>query len=280
EAFQPQILERHPILAGWDKLTCPPLLGYVKTLRKSTAQVPLVTETGDPLLAHWRFGLGKVTAFTSDAKSRWAGLWISQWSGFGQFWSQVLRETARPPQGQGLDVRTELQNGEAKVSVDVLADAGTRSHEARVTADVFFASSASLGAPLRPLHTLSLRQTGPGLYEGAFTPEQPGVYLTRAHSGAQMVTTGFVYNPSNEQSLGTVQEKLLREVCAVTHGTYMEDAVSLELGAARARRYVELWPALLVALLLVFLIDVAVRRWEHVTGLSEGLTAWVRSKRL
>jgi len=37
----------------------------VKTTRKATAQVPLVTDLGDPLLAHWRFGLGKVTAFTS-----------------------------------------------------------------------------------------------------------------------------------------------------------------------------------------------------------------------
>jgi Ca-activated chloride channel family protein len=54
----------------------PDLHGYVKTNRKATAQVPLVTDLGDPLLAHWQFGLGKVTAFTSDCKSRWAAMWI------------------------------------------------------------------------------------------------------------------------------------------------------------------------------------------------------------
>ncbi len=124
EAFEPKLVERHPILAGWEKFEPPPLLGYVRTLRKSTAQVPLVTDLGDPLLAHWRYGLGKVTAFTSDAGSRWASLWISRWSGFGQFWSQVLRETARPPQGQNLDVRCELDGDEARVSVDALTDAG------------------------------------------------------------------------------------------------------------------------------------------------------------
>jgi quinol monooxygenase YgiN len=83
------------LIEKWDS---PALLGYVKTLRKASAQIPLVTDLGDPLLAHWRFGLGKVTAFTSDAKSRWGSLWITRWPGFSRFWSQVLRETARPPQ--------------------------------------------------------------------------------------------------------------------------------------------------------------------------------------
>jgi hypothetical protein len=270
------VAERHPILGGWEKLDSPPLLGYVKTLRKGTAQVPLVTDTGDPLLAHWRFGLGKVTAFTSDAKSRWAGLWISRWSGYGQFWSQVLRETARPPQGQGMDLRAEMRGDEAQISVDVLADAGTRGNEARVTAEVFFVSAESLGAPLQPVQNLTLRQSGPGAYEGTFVPEKPGVYLIRAQSGAQMVTAGLVHNPSSEQSLGTVNEKLLREVCTVTGGTYLDSGTNLDLGAARARRYVELWPYLVIAMLLVFLADVAVRRWEHVTGIGEMVFGWAR----
>ena len=266
DAFEPKLAERHPILAGWDKFEPPPLLGYVKTLRKSTAQIPLVTDTGDPLLAHWRFGLGKVTAFTSDAKSRWASLWISRWNGFGQFWSQVIRETARPPQGQNMDLRCEMEGDEARVSVDALADAGTRGNDERVTAEVFFVLAESLGAPLKPVQTLALRQSGPGLYEGAFKPDQPGVYLVRAQSGAQMVTAGLVHNPGGEISLGTVSENLLREICAMTGGSYLDKDAKLDLGSANARRYVELWPYLVMAMLLLFLVDIAVRRWEHVTG--------------
>lgn len=278
EPFQPEVAERNSILGDWSKLDCPPLLGYVKTLRKGTAQVPLVTDLGDPLLAHWRFGLGKVTAFTSDAKSRWASLWISRWSGYGQFWSQVLRETARPPQGQGMDVRVEMQGDDAQISVDVLSDAGTRSNEAQVTTEVFFVSAESLGAPLQPVSSLSLRQTGPGLYEGSFKPAKPGVYLVRAQSGAQMVTAGLVHNPSGEQSLGTVNEKLLRETCQLTGGAYLTSGADLDLGSAKARRYIELWPYLVMALLLVFLVDVAIRRWEHVTGLWEIVFGWMGKK--
>ncbi len=269
EAFEPQLVERHPILAGWDKFDSPPLLGYVKTLRKSTAQVPLVTDIGDPLLAHWRYGLGKVTAFSSDAKSRWASLWISRWNGFGQFWSQVLRETARPPQGQNMDLRCEMEGDDARVSVDVLQDAGTRGNEARVAAEVFFVSAESLGSPLKQVQALALRQSGPGLYEGLFKPEQAGVYLVRAQSGSQMVTAGLVHNPSGEVSLGSVNDNLLRDVAQMTGGSYLAQDKTLDLGKAKAKRYIELWPYLIMALLALFLIDVAVRRWEHVLGLWE-----------
>jgi len=275
EAFTPRLVERHPILAGWDKFEPPPLLGYVKTLRKSTAQVPLITDQGEPLLAHWRYGLGKATAFTSDAKSRWASLWISRWSDFGRFWSQVIRETARPPQGQGMDVRCVMKGDKAQISVDVMQDAGARANDARVSADVFFVAAESLGSALQPIQTLGLRQTGPGLYEGAFAPDKPGVYLVRAQSGAQMVTAGMVHNPSSEASLGTVNEKLLRQACQITGGHYLANGEpQLDLGAARSMRYVELWPWLVKALLLVFLVDIVVRRWEHVTGVWEMALAW------
>jgi Ca-activated chloride channel family protein len=278
DAFEPQLVERHAMLAGWERFEPPPLLGYVKTLRKSTAQVPLVADSGEPLLAHWRYGLGKATAFTSDAKSRWGSLWISRWNGFGQFWSQVLRETARPPQGQGMDLRTEIRGNVTRVSVDVLQDAGTRGNEATVTAEVFYVPADSLGASLRPVKTLALRQSGPGLYEGDFAPGESGVYLVRAQSGPKMVTAGLVFNPGGETSLGTVNEKLLKEVAALTGGNYLEGNTALELGEAKARRYLELWPSLVVAMLGLFLVDVAVRRWEHVTGLGLMVKGWLGLK--
>jgi Ca-activated chloride channel homolog len=91
-----------------------------------------------------------------------------------------------------------------------------------------------------------------------------------------MVTAGLVHNPSSEQSLGTVNETLLREVCAVSGGTYLDSSIHLDLGAAKSRRYVELWPYLVMTMLLVFLADVAVRRWEHVTGIGEMVAGWMK----
>lgn len=270
EPFQSEFVEKHPMLAGFDDWkSTPALLGYVKTLRKATAQIPLVTDLGDPLLAHWRFGLGKVTAFTSDAKSRWGSLWITRWPGFSRFWSQVIRETARPPQGRNMDLAADMRGDEAHLRVDLQEDAGTRANDARVEAEIFFVAADALGAPLKPVQKITLSQSGPGLYESSFRPDQPGVYLVRAQSGAEMVSAGIVHNPSSEASLGTVNEALLTEATRLTGGSLLKAGQMPDLSTTRAVQYIEMWPPLVLALLLLFLLDVALRRWEHVQGIWE-----------
>jgi hypothetical protein len=39
------------------------------------------------------------------------------------------------------------------------------------------------------------------------------------------------------------------------------------LETTKAIQHEELWPPLLVLLLMIFLIDTGIRRWEHVVGL-------------
>ena len=256
EAFQPEQVEDHPMLRSWKDSAAPPLLGYVKTNRKATAQVPLVTDLGEPLLAHWRYGLGKVTAFTSDCKSRWAALWISQWDGYSQLWAQVLRETARPPQGQNMDLRLENQGEEVSCVVDLLEDAGTRRNNADVSMDVYFVPSNTLGSRMRLLTTKPLYQEGPGMYSGFFRPDSPGVYLVRARAGSQMISAGHVHNPSSEVATGRVNEDLMRNVAELTGGQFLggeEAANRLNLGDATTESYFVLRPYVLLALLLLFL---------------------------
>lgn len=276
QPFEAAKTERHPMLADWDEFDAPPLLGYVKTIRKPTAQVPLVTDLGDPLLAHWRFGLGKVTAFTSDAKSRWASLWVAGWPGYAQLWAQVLRETARPPQGRNMDLSYEWDGERAELTVDLLQDPGTRRDAAKVEADVFFAGGdrgrAAAGTALEPLVTLSLPQRGPGLYQGSFRPEQPGVYLIRARAGAQMVSAGLVHQPSTEAATGLTDDALLEEVTTMTGGGLIDPANPEFIPAgASVADYQELRSWLLGLFLLLFLADVMIRRWDHVRGLAEWL---------
>lgn len=270
DAFEPRLVEAHPMLRDWTEGDAPPLLGYVKTNRKATAQVPLVTDTGDPLLAHWRFGLGKVTAFTSDCKSRWAALWVSDWPGYSQLWSQILRETARAPQGLNMDLRLEEEGEEVVISVDLAEDAGTRRNGATVEADIFHVPANALGSGMKAVSTINLDQEGPGLYASEFRPGEPGVYLVRARSGSQLVSAGYVHNPSAEVATGQVNEELLRQVSKITGGTFLESPESkLELTGTDVSRYEELWPWLLMAFVAVFLLDLLVRRWENALGIGE-----------
>ena len=55
-----------------------------------------------------------------------------------------------------------------------------------------------------------------------------------------------------------------------TGGTYLEKAETpLKLTGAHVARYVEIWPWLMIAFLGVFLVDLAVRRWENVLGVVD-----------
>ncbi len=270
EAFVPQLVEAHPMLKDWSEADAPPLLGYVKTNRKSTSQVPLVTDTGDPLLAHWRFGLGKVTAFTSDCKSRWAALWINDWPGYSQLWSQIIRETARAPQGINMDLRLEQSGEELLITADILEDAGNRRNGAAVEADVFFVSANTLGGGMTEVANLPMDQEGPGWYQTVFRPKEPGVYLVRARSGSQLVSAGYVHNPSNEVASGQINVALLKGACELTGGTYLETPTdSLDLIGTAVSKYVELWPWFLIAFLICWVGDLIVRRWENVMGVVD-----------
>lgn len=276
EAFVPKQVERHPMLRGCPVDKAPALLGYVKTNRKATAQVPLVTDLGDPLLAHWQFGLGKVTAFTSDGKSRWAALWVAGWSGYAQFWAQAIRETARKPQSALMDLGLDEKGDQAEIRVDLLQDSTHFRNGAVVSADTYFVPAGSVGSSMKLLDHQVLRQTGPGHYEGRILPREPGVYLIRARAGAELVSAGLVHNRSGEAATGRVNESLLKRVCECTGGTLLpSDADSLPPIAVRQPHFVELAPLALRLLLLLFLLDVAIRRWENV----QGMFSWLRREK-
>ncbi len=269
EPFEARVAERHPMLAGLEPLDAPPLLGYVKTVRRVSAQTPLVTDTGDPLLAHWRFGLGKATAFTSDAKSRWGSLWVSRWAGYSTFWSQVLRETARPPQGGKMDLSVVMRDGEARLTVDLLEDGGTRKNDARVEAEVFRLGLAAAGGALQKISRVRLNPAGPGLYEGKFQPDEPGIYLVRAQAGSETASAGVAYQKTTEAGLGRVNEPALRELARATGGSWLERGQTPTLQAAGGQVHEELWPLLAGLALLLAFGDLLARRWEQVTGLLE-----------
>ncbi|MBU6300264.1 MAG: VWA domain-containing protein [Verrucomicrobia bacterium] len=270
EPFQPRQGEEHPMLRNWKAEVSPPLLGYVRTNPKPGAQVPLLTGSGDPLLAHWRFGAGKVTAFSSDCKSRWAALWVNGWEGYTRLWAQILRETARPPQNRNMDLRLEPDGNDLRFKVDLLADAGHRLNNAEVDAEVYFVPANSLGTGLRKLAGMRLEQEGPGAYEATFRPDEPGVYLVRARHGASQVSAGHVHEPAAEVATGQAVREVLESASRLTGGQTLRSASDpLKLDGSGIARHTDLWPHLLAAFFALFLADVLVRRWENAMGILE-----------
>ncbi|MES2657598.1 MAG: VWA domain-containing protein [Verrucomicrobiota bacterium] len=113
----------HPLLAGFERTEFPPVLGYVMAKPKPTAQVLLATETGDPLLAIARFGLGTGIAFTADLTERWGGEWLA-WDGCGKFWAQALRAVLRKEDAVGIETRIRDDRGRMIIDVNRTDEAG------------------------------------------------------------------------------------------------------------------------------------------------------------
>lgn len=167
-----------------------------------------------------------------------------------------------------MDMRCQMRGDEAEILVDVLEDAATRANGLTVEAEVFHVAAEALGAPLRSLKKLNLRQEGPGSYEGTFSPDEAGVYLVRTQAGGEMVSAGLVHQSSSEASLGTVNQNLLESVVKITGGQILSVEQGLPAQAAiRTQEHVELWPLLVKLLVVLWLVDVVIRRWEHVLGL-------------
>lgn len=265
DPFVPQLAEAHPMLAGWSEP--PPLLGYVTTERRPAAQVLLTAGQGEPLLAHWRFGLGKVTAFTSGCGARWAPLWIATWPGYAPFWSQVIRETMRPPQGHFLDVALSAADGEALIAVDLLGDAVSHADRAAVEATVHHLPPHALGARGKELATLACDQVGPGRYAARFPLTEPGVYVVQVRAGNRLASAGLVHAVPREAALGMADRASLQAWSESTGGVLLDDAATAlpPWPGARAGRAWQDWrDPLLIAAILLLLALVSLRRWEAI----------------
>ncbi|MCU0672090.1 MAG: hypothetical protein MUE69_04785 [Myxococcota bacterium] len=109
--------DAHPMTDGIGAV--PTVAGYVQSQRRPTADTPLVTAEGHPVLAGWRYGLGQVVALTTDGGGRWTDTW-NEWSGAGQLMRQVARYALRRAAPTAADARLTLDgrrmHGELEVA--------------------------------------------------------------------------------------------------------------------------------------------------------------------
>jgi secreted protein with Ig-like and vWFA domain len=277
EYFRPSIGAPADFLRGVDMATAPYLHGYVATRAKpSPAQVTLVSELGEPILARWRVGLGWSLAWTSDVKNRWSVEWL-RWPGYSRFWAQLVREHMRQRRRQTLDMTAEVADGEVRVTVDAIGADDEFMND--LTSSVHVEGPMG-GAPSRgrrdagegPPETARvsedhpLRQTAPGRYEARFPLAQYGSFVltaehrrdgrTVAESSAQLS------NPYPREYMTLEPDVRLLERAATLTGGTVEPTVArlFDPGDERIQQHEELWPRVLFAALLLFVLDLALRR--------------------
>ncbi len=238
----------------------PVLLGYVTTQAKPTSEVILVTETGDPLLAWWRYGLGMSLAFTSDASTRWAAEWTT-WSDFPVFWAQCVRHVLRNDAQAGADIQLRRRGDQTTVQVD-LQDADG---EFRSAADVRL--KVLTPPPESESIDLVLPQTAPGRYAAQIATGQQGAYFLElaVQEGAnppQRQSRSLCVGYPDELQWKPTNVALLRQIANVSGGRFDPRPAEVFQPLRSAVQIQPLWPYLLSAALLLLLLDVALRRVE------------------
>lgn len=229
----------------------PPLTGYVLATPKGTARVALEVGERDPLLASWRRGLGQVTAWTSDATTRWSAEWVG-WERYGGFWGQVVRE-ALPVEGQGVP-SLRVDGGVLRIASDPGVIPGTAAVTARVSTPDGDLRVVPLSAGADGTYGGSVAADLPGTYGVVVVVEDRGTVIGQASSG---VVSGY----SAEYAHLEPDPGLAGALAAPTGGTVNPEAVTVfEPLARRGRAEVPLWPWFVGLALALFAADVALRR--------------------
>ncbi len=257
EPFIPQMIKPTQVLSGIDLQLAPFLLGYVATQPRPTAEIFLVSDRGDPLLASWQYGLGKSVAFTSDAKARWASDWL-EWPGYGKFWTQLVRDTMRKTTLSNFQAEIEQEKGNAHLAIDALGETGDFLNE--------LDSDISLIAPDLKKKQLAVAQTAPGRYELDFPTNDVGPYfvnIMQKRSGEIVNTqvTGTVVSYPDEYLVHNADETGLKQLASVSGGRFNlppEDTFRSPEQPVVLR--IHLWRPFLIVALLLLLADIALRR--------------------
>ncbi len=256
----------------------PPLYGYVATQARRTAQVILQSPKEDPILATWRYGLGKALAFTSDATGRWGRDWLA-WQGYATFWSAAVRSVLGAPVSGDMQAEVNTDGEHARLTVTLLQDIqpGEYALEASIVPP-----GGSDGL------SLTLSQESPAQFSAQFTPQEPGVYLLHVQGHAPngeslTLTTGWAYGYSSEYRPQSASDRLNRLLLGLDANAparllqqMPEETFAHDVPAPPRRR--AMWYPLLALAAALLPLDVAVRRLafsrEDIQGWRASLKAW------
>jgi uncharacterized membrane protein len=248
----PQLASLADVIPGVPLDSFPALTGYVATTPRAAADIVLKSPQGDPLLATWQYGLGRVLAWTSDAQGRWtAGL--LQWPSANRFLGDIVHASLPQAGDPALQIETQVQGDHTHLLVTAPATSGATVTVNAVTPDLADAS-------------LTLSPTGAGRFEGDLPTDQVGSYLLHVSESAGGVTrhtttTGLVVPYSPEyRDLGT-NVATLKAIAQAGGGVLLTDvsqAFRLPVPSVTAARPIS--EILLVLAILLFPIDVALRR--------------------
>jgi Ca-activated chloride channel family protein len=261
EPFRPVLKSSTPAVRGIDFGAAPELKGLVVTRPKRFSEVALEAPEEMPLLSQTTYGLGRTTAFLSDAKNRWGADWLA-WPGYAQLWAQVVRDTMRQ-RGEPLTLSAVRENSEAVVQLTAQAPDGRYRSDLSPRVRITRPDGASRSTPLR--------QVAQGTYvariplavarSGGYRFELLAGGKVTQQDAAQAGARTLFYPYSDEYRALPPDVALLKALAAQTGGSFgarPEEIFDLRGDASMVEK--PLWQYFAWSALLAFLLDTLVRR--------------------
>lgn len=178
ETIIPEVGFPSPVLKGIEGI--PEFGGYVLTSAKARAslalQVTMKDKDGqdeiDPVLAHWRYGLGTTAAFTSDFSSNWGKNWMT-WEQREALLSQLITQISRVKKQGHLRMWNYVQGNEGVIVVEDFHPE-----------DSFLEVKARVTGPRQRVENVTLKQLGPRRYQATVPLWGKGRYQVMAVGSA------------------------------------------------------------------------------------------------
>ncbi len=248
---------------GWwgpvDPALLPPLNGYAQVEPRDGAEMLIrVAGARYPVLSSWRYGLGRVTALMTEPAGQGTESW-RDWQDYAEFLGRIVARTASDQAPFGLEL--ERRGNRAHLAVRRYRNDPLLAPVAVLVDKT--GNEASGGSP-------ALIETAPGLFEADFSaaPAEAIRIVVRASrgSGAQRIALAPYSDRFGETQVDPAAALDLEGLAALTGGAVLSggDAAQIRAGGAlRAGEVTRLWPWLLLAALLIYLADIAWRRWPR-----------------
>ena len=178
-----------------------------------------------------------------------------QWDQASTFWLNTISSVLPGSRNKEGKIETSRVGnaGQVTVSIDEL--------------DIGYETDAVIVSPDGEENRIKLQPSKPGCYQGNFELNDTGVYLVRVEQQRDDGTTsameaGLVYPYSPEYDIRQESSKYLPEhIAGQTGGRILEKPEDLLLNEPEpVWRHREIWPALLLLALILFFIDIVLRK--------------------
>ncbi len=274
--FIPVILApASPLLLGLSSAGDIPALGgltLTQPREEPTITLDLASPEGEPVLAHWQAGLGRVACYTSDTH-RWGQSWLT-WPGYRMLWTQIARTISRAAPQRSSELSTEVVGDQLKIRFSAMSDDKKPIDSLDVSGSVY--------TPEGQRTEVRLAQVGPGVYETRVSAESSGNYvvtLAPKQNGRPLppLVGGISRASGIEFRSLRANTRLMTDLARLSGGRTFDLASPPPVDGPQVNRLFNreglkpkesrtpLWPLLLWWAIAIMLLDVATRRiaWDR-----------------